>query len=150
MELMNVDLYTDGACSGNPGAGGWGFVLKCKTKEKQVSGFVNDTTNNKMELLAVINGIKAIKKPCNLTIYTDSAYVHNAFVQGWIESWQANGFKNSQKKEVANKELWLELIELLKTHNVTWVKVKGHADNFYNNICDKLDTDEIKKNKKIE
>lgn len=146
-DLLSVDLYTDGACSGNPGNGGWGCVLICKNKEKQLSGFEKNTTNNKMELLAVINGIKAIKKECNLTIYTDSAYVHNAFSQGWINTWILNGFKNSQKKPVANKEMWLELLDLLKGHNVTWVKVKGHADNFYNNICDKLATDEIKRNK---
>lgn len=152
MEFLDVDLYTDGACSGNPGAGGWGYVLLCKSKEKykEMSGFSENTTNNQMELTAVIEGVKAIKKPCNLTIYTDSAYVHNAFTQGWIENWIKNGFKNSQKKEVANKELWLELIDLLKTHNrITWVKVKGHADNYYNNLCDKLATDEIKMHKQI-
>lgn len=148
-ELLKVDLYTDGACSGNPGAGGWGYVLMCKTKEKRMSGFEENTTNNKMELTAVIEGIKAIKKSCNLTIYTDSAYVHNAFTQGWIENWQNNGFKNAQKKPVANKELWLELISLLEKHQVTWVKVKGHADNYYNNICDKLATDEIKMHSQI-
>lgn len=152
MEFLDVDLYTDGACSGNPGAGGWGYVLICKAKEKykEMSGFKENTTNNQMELTAVIEGVKAIKKPCNLTIYTDSAYVHNAFTQGWIENWLKNGFKNSQKKEVANKALWLKLIDLLKTHNsVTWVKVKGHADNYYNNLCDKLATDEIKMHKQI-
>lgn len=149
MDLMDVDLYTDGACSGNPGAGGWGFVLICKSKEKRMSGFEANTTNNRMELMAVIEGIKAIKKTCNLTIYTDSAYVHNAFTQGWIENWQKNGFKNAQKKPVANRELWLELLSLLENHNVKWIKVKGHTDNFYNNICDKLATDEIKKHKEV-
>ena len=148
--MLDVELYTDGACSGNPGPGGWGFVLKCKNKEKQVSGFKDNTTNNVMELTAVIEGIKAINKPCNLTIYSDSAYVCNAFIQNWIESWQNNGFKNAHKKEVANKELWLELIDLLKNHNFKFVKVKGHADNVYNNLCDKLATDEIKNNKKEE
>ena len=146
---MNVDLYTDGACSGNPGAGGWGFVLLCKTKEKdkKMSGYEENTTNNRMELMAVIEGIKAIKKTCNLTIYTDSAYVYNAFTQGWINNWLQNGFKNAQKKPVANKELWLELLSLIEKHNVKLVKVKGHSDNVYNNICDKLATDEIKKHK---
>jgi len=145
--LLDVDLFTDGACSGNPGAGGWGYVLKCKNKEKQASGFKQDTTNNQMELLAVIEGVKAINKPCNLTIYTDSAYVFNAFDQNWIGTWQNNGFKNSQKKEVANKELWLELINILQIHKYKFVKVKGHADNEYNNICDKLATTAIKNNK---
>lgn len=147
MELLNVDLYTDGACSGNPGMGGYGAILLCKNREKQISGYFENTTNNQMELTAVIEGVKAIKKPCNLTIYTDSAYVHNAFKEGWIDNWLQNGFKNSQKKEVANKDLWLTLLDLLKEHNVTWVKVKGHADNKYNNLCDKLATDEIKKHK---
>jgi len=146
-KLLDVELYTDGACSGNPGAGGWGCVLMCKNKEKLLSGFVENTTNNQMELTAVIEGIKAIKKECNLTIYTDSAYVHNAFTQGWVQNWLQNGFKNAQKKPVANKELWLELLSLLNRHNVTWVKVKGHADNKYNNLCDKLATDEIKQHK---
>lgn len=145
-ELLNVDLYTDGACSGNPGAGGWGFVLKCKSKEKQESGFEPNTTNNQMELMAVIKGVQAINKPCNLTIYTDSAYVHNAFAQHWIENWLANGFKTAKKQEVANKELWLELLEELKIHKYKFVKVKGHSDNFYNNVCDKLATTEIKNN----
>lgn len=145
--LLNVDLYTDGACSGNPGPGGWGFVLMCKSKEKRMSGYSESTTNNIMELTAVIEGVKAINKPCNLSIYSDSAYVCNAFNQNWIENWQKNGFKNSQKKEVANKELWLELINILEKHNYKFVKVKGHADNEYNNICDSLATGEIEKHK---
>ena len=144
--LLSVDLYTDGACSGNPGAGGWGYVLICKSKQKQESGFALETTNNRMELIAVLEGVKAINKPCSLTIYTDSAYVHNAFTEHWIENWQANGFKNSRKQEVANKDLWLELIEALKIHNYKFVKVKGHADNTYNNLCDKLATTAIKEN----
>lgn len=143
-KLLDVDLYTDGACSGNPGAGGWGCVLKCQSKEKQLCGFEQQTTNNRMELTAVIEGVMAIKKPCNLTIYTDSAYVFNAFTQNWIGNWQKNGFKNSQRKEVLNKDLWLKLIDVLKPHNVSWVKVKGHADNYYNNICDSLATTIIK------
>ena len=102
-ELLNVDLYTDGACSYNPGPGGWGYLLICesKNKEKYDSGYKEHTTNNEMELTAVIEGIKAIKKPCNLTIYTDSAYVSNAFLQDWISSWKNNGFRNSNKKEIA-------------------------------------------------
>ena len=103
MRLSYVDLYTDGACSNNPGAGGWGCVLICKNKQKRLSGYVEYTTNNKMELLAVIEGVKAIQKKCNLTIYTDSAYVYNAFEQGWITKWKKNGWKNADKKPVANK-----------------------------------------------
>lgn len=147
-KLLNVDLYTDGACSGNPGAGGWGYVLKCKNKEKQESGFVPNTTNNQMELTAVIEGVKAINKPCNLTIYTDSTYVHNAFSENWIDNWISNNFINSRKKEVANKELWIELLDALKIHNYKFVKVKGHSNNVYNNICDKLATTAIKDNLK--
>lgn len=145
--LLDVELYTDGACSGNPGPGGWGFVLKCKNKEKQVSGYSENTTNNIMELTAVIKGLEAINKPCNLTIYSDSAYVCNAFIQDWITSWQNNGFKTSKKTDVLNKDLWLRLLELLQVHNYKFIKVKGHADNTYNNICDKLATSEIKKHK---
>ena len=145
--LLDVELYTDGACSGNPGPGGWGFILKCKNKEKQVSGYSENTTNNIMELTAVIKGLEAINKPCNLTIYSDSAYVCNAFIQDWVTSWQNNGFKTSKKTDVLNKDLWLRLIELLQIHNYKFIKVKGHADNNYNNICDKLATSEIKKHK---
>lgn len=145
--LLNVELYTDGACSGNPGPGGWGYVLICKSKEKKDSGYSEKTTNNIMELTAVIKGLEAINKPCNLTVYSDSAYVCNAFIQDWISSWQNNGFKTSKKTDVLNKDLWLRLIELLQIHNFKFVKVKGHADNNYNNICDKLATSEIKKHK---
>ena len=145
--MKEVKLYTDGACSGNPGPGGWGFVLKCKNKERQDSGYSENTTNNIMELTAVIKGLEAINKPCNLTVYSDSAYVCNAFIQNWITSWQNNGFKTSKKTDVLNKDLWLRLIELLQIHNYKFVKVKGHADNNYNNICDKLATSEIKKHK---
>lgn len=147
--LLNVELYTDGACSYNPGPGGWGYYLLCKEKNKKKfkSGFKENTTNNQMELTAVIEGLKALKKPCNLTIYSDSAYVCNAFLQNWVDNWLVNNFKNSQKKEISNKDLWLELLDLLKQHNVSWVKVKGHADNEYNNKCDKLATDAIKNKK---
>lgn len=143
-KFLDVELYTDGACSNNPGAGGWGFVLKCKNKEKHVSGYEEYTTNNRMELLAVIMGVRAVNNPCNLTIYTDSAYVYNAFDQNWIGLWQNNGFKNSQRKPVANKDLWVELIDNLNLHNYKFVKVKGHSDDYYNNICDKLATTAIK------
>lgn len=145
--FLDVELYTDGACSGNPGDGGWGYVLRCKGKEKQSSGFCKDTTNNQMELTAVIEGVRAIKKPCNLTIYTDSTYVHDTFEKHWIDNWLKNGFKNARRQEVANKALWLELLELLKMHSYKFVKVKGHADNEYNNLCDKLATTAIKDNR---
>ena len=145
--MKNIILYTDGACSGNPGPGGWGVVLEYCSIQKQMSGFEDNTTNNRMELLAVIKGLNALKEPCNVEIFTDSAYVFNAFSQNWIENWQKNGWKNSTKKQVANIDLWQQLIDLTKTHNIHFNKVKGHADNELNNLCDKLATSEIAKNK---
>ena len=146
--MKTVEIYTDGACSGNPGAGGWGCVLMSGTLKKEFSGFEENTTNNRMELTAVIEALKKLKKPCKVNLYTDSAYVANAFLNDWIGSWKQNGWKGSDKKEVKNKDLWLILDELTTTHNVTFIKVKGHADNEYNNLCDKLATGEIAKNKK--
>lgn len=144
-KLFSVTIYTDGACSGNPGAGGWGAILMAGDKKKELSGFDSETTNNKMELTAVIEALKALKKPCNVELYSDSAYVVNAFIQGWLENWKANGWRGADKKPVKNIELWQELDELLKTHKVTFIKVKGHADNEFNNRCDALATGEIAK-----
>lgn len=138
--MKKVTLYTDGACSGNPGRGGWGAVLIFGKIEKQMSGEEEETTNNRMELTAVIEGLKALKEPCEVEIFSDSAYVVNAFNNNWIESWQKNNWKNAQKKPVANKELWVELIDLMNIHKVTFNKVKGHAGDKYNEICDSLAT----------
>ena len=143
--MKQVTIYTDGACSGNPGKGGWGCVLIYKDVQKEFSGYDENTTNNKMELYAVIFALQKLKEPCMVDIYTDSAYVSNAFLNDWITSWQNNGFRTANKKEVQNKDMWLKLIELCQTHKVTFHKVKGHADNELNNRCDKLATDEIKK-----
>ena len=143
--MKKITIYTDGACSGNPGKGGWGCVLIYNDYKKTFSGYDENTTNNKMELMAVIEALKKLKEPCEVDVYTDSAYVSNAFLNDWITNWQNNGFKTAGKKEVQNKDLWLELIELCNTHSVTFHKVKGHADNELNNLCDKLATDEIKK-----
>lgn len=140
-----VTIYTDGACSGNPGAGGWGAILMAGDKKKEFSGFDSETTNNKMELTAVIEALKALKKPCNVELYSDSAYVVNAFIQGWLENWKANGWRGSDKKPVKNIELWQELDSLLQVHDVKFIKVKGHADNEFNNRCDALATGEIAK-----
>lgn len=148
--MKEVELYTDGACSGNPGMGGYGIVLIYKGVQKEFSGFENETTNNRMELTAVIEGLRKLKESCKVTIYTDSAYVCNAFENGWIENWKANNWKTSNKKDVLNKDLWLNLIWELSKHEVKWVKVKGHSDNELNNLCDKLAVNEIKKNKIIE
>ena len=145
--MKEVILYTDGACSGNPGVGGYGAILMYKGKERVISGAEGMTTNNRMELMAVIKGLEALKEPCKVDIYSDSAYVVNAFLQDWITNWQNNGFKTSKGK-VLNIELWQKLIELCACHNVSWHKVKGHADNEYNNICDSIARKEIDNFKK--
>ncbi len=144
--MKDIILYTDGACSGNPGIGGYGYVLMYKDKIKEFSGAEPMTTNNRMELTAVIKGLNQIKEPCNVTIYTDSAYTMNAFDQGWIDKWQLSGWKTANNKPVKNDDLWQELLAAIARHNsIKWVKVKGHADNVYNNRCDKLATGEIEK-----
>lgn len=142
--MDKVIIYTDGACSGNPGPGGWGSILMMGENRKEISGGKKDTTNNVMELTAVIEALKLLKKPCKVDLYSDSAYVVNAFLQNWILGWIKNGWKNSSKEEVKNKELWQELFSLTKIHDVTFHKVKGHADNEYNNRCDELARNAIK------
>ena len=136
--MEEITIYTDGACSGNPGPGGWGAILMYKDNIKEISGGKKDTTNNIMELTAVIEALKLLKFPCKVNLYSDSAYVVNAFLQNWVINWQKNNWKTSDKKDVKNKELWKELIELCNIHNVKFIKVKGHADNTYNNRCDEL------------
>ena len=138
--MKEVTIYTDGACSGNPGKGGWGAVLIYGNIQRELSGFEEVTTNNKMELTACIEALKMLKKPCNVNLFSDSAYVVNAFNDDWISGWIKNNWRNSQKKEVANIELWKELIELTKFHSVVFNKVKGHAGDKYNEICDALAT----------
>ena len=136
--MEEVIIYTDGACSGNPGPGGWGTILMYKEKKKEISGGKKETTNNVMELTAVIEGLKLIKYPCEIEIYSDSAYVVNAFNNHWIEGWIKKNWINSSKEPVKNKELWQELYNLTKKHKVKFIKVKGHSDNKYNNRCDEL------------
>ena len=136
--MEKVIIYTDGACSGNPGPGGWGVVLMYKENKKEISGGKKDTTNNVMELTAVIEGLKLLKYPCEVDLYSDSAYVVNAFRQGWIYNWVKNSWKTAGKEPVKNQELWKELYSLTKTHKVNFIKVKGHSDNEYNNRCDEL------------
>ena len=143
--MKKVDIYTDGACSGNPGDGGYCAILLYGGNEKIVSGGQHETTNNRMELLAVIEGLKALKEQCIVDLYTDSAYVSNAFLQDWITNWQLNNWKTSNKKQVLNRELWEELIILTTKHNVKFIKVKGHADNEFNNKCDEIARAEILK-----
>lgn len=143
--MEKVIIYTDGACSGNPGPGGWGTILMYKDTKKEISGGEKDTTNNIMELTAVIEGLKKLKFPCEVEIYSDSAYVVNAFVQKWIYGWIKKNWRNSSGEEVKNKELWQELYNLTKIHEVKFIKVKGHSDNEYNNRCDELARGEIEK-----
>lgn len=141
--MKEVVLYTDGACSVNPGVGGWAYILEYKGKQKKGAGAEKDTTNNRMELMAVIQGLKALKEPCKVQLFSDSAYVINAFKNDWIVSWQLNNWKNSQKKPVLNKDLWEELIELASKHKIEFNKVKGHADNELNNLCDKMAVEQV-------
>ncbi len=136
--MKKVIIYTDGACSGNPGPGGWGTILMYEDNKKEISGGEKETTNNIMEITAVIEGLKLLKYPCEVEIYSDSAYVVNAFNQNWIANWKKNGWKNSKKEDVKNRELWEKLEELIKPHEVTFIKVKGHSDNEFNNRCDEL------------
>ena len=142
--IKSVDLYTDGACSGNPGIGGYCAILIYNGIEKVISGYEINTTNNKMELLAVIKGLQCLKEPCKVNLYSDSQYVIDAFNKSWLDSWLINGWKTSNKKEVKNVDLWKILFELTKIHSVNFIKVKGHADNEYNNRCDKIAVSEYK------
>lgn len=141
--MEEVIIYTDGACSGNPGPGGWGSILMYKENKKEISGGKKDTTNNVMELTAVIEALKLLKFKCKVSVYSDSAYVVNAFNQKWIYGWMKNGWKNASKEPVKNKELWEELYELTKEHEVTFIKVKGHSDNEFNNRCDEMAREEV-------
>lgn len=136
--MEKVIIYTDGACSGNPGPGGWGAVLIYKDNKKEISGGAKNTTNNIMELTAVVEALKMLKYPCEVDLYSDSAYIVNCFNQNWISTWIKNGWKNSKKEPVKNKEVWEELYNLTKKHKVTFNKVKGHSDNELNNRCDEL------------
>ncbi len=143
--MKKVSIYTDGACSGNPGAGGYCAILIYKGQEKIVTGGEENTTNNRMELTAVIKGIAALKEPCEVDLFSDSQYVVDAFIKGWIDSWQQKGWRTESKKEVKNVDLWEELLSVMKDHKVNFIKVKGHSDNEYNNRCDKLAVEYYKK-----
>lgn len=141
-----VEIYTDGACSGNPGRGGWCAILIYKGNEKVLSGGEPHTTNNRMELAAIIEGIKALKEPCKVKLYSDSSYAINPFINGWLYNWQANGWRTKDKEEVKNRDLWEALLAETARHEVTFIKVAGHADNENNNRCDKI-ASEIAKGK---
>ncbi|MBZ4668749.1 MAG: RnhA [Defluviitaleaceae bacterium] len=144
-----VEIYTDGACSGNPGPGGWAAVLLYKGIKKEISGFEENTTNNRIELKAAIKALKALKSPCKVNLYSDSSYLINAFTEGWIKKWQKNNWLKSDKTPVENRDLWKELLEVSKPHQINWIKIKGHSNNEYNNLCDKIATNEIKKFKTL-
>ena len=137
-EKKQVTLYTDGACSGNPGAGGWGAILIYGEHRREFSGGEPQTTNNRMELKAVIEGLMKLKFPCRVDVYSDSAYTVNGFLQGWVYGWEKMGWKKADKKPVLNEDLWKQLLALTREHEVTFHKVKGHADNPLNNRCDEL------------
>lgn len=137
-EKKKVVLYTDGACSGNPGLGGYAGILIYGEHRREYSAAEKDTTNNRMEVLAVIEGLKHLKYPCIVDVYSDSAYTVNAFLNGWIYAWKKSGWKKADNKPVSNVDLWEELYALTKTHEVTFHKVAGHADNELNNRCDEL------------
>lgn len=136
--MKTVTIYTDGACSGNPGPGGWAAILLYKGNEREISGFEPRTTNQRMELTAAIKGLKELKFACSVKLYSDSAYLINAFRQNWLGNWLVNGWQNSQKRPVENRDLWEELLHLSNIHQIEWIKVPGHRDNEYNNRCDLL------------
>jgi len=135
--MKKIRIYTDGACSGNPGPGGWGAILKYGNKEKELSGYEASTTNNRMELTSVLMALEALKEPCEIELFTDSQYVANAVNKGWLFSWAKKGWKK-KGGEVKNPDLWVKLLPFLEMHKITFTWVKGHADNEYNNRCDEL------------
>jgi len=143
--MRKVEIFTDGACAGNPGKGGWGAVLIYNGIEKEISGYEAQTTNNRMELTAVIMALKALKEPCEVTLTTDSKYVCDAINQKWVYSWQKNNWKKADKKPALNVDLWSELLPLLETHSVEFVWVKGHDGNKYNERCDEMAVNEYLK-----
>ncbi len=138
MANNKVTIYTDGACSGNPGPGGWGAVLVSDKHEKELSGGEENTTNNRMELTAVISALSALKRPCDVTVYTDSKYVVDAIEKGWAKKWQSNNWMRSNKDKALNPDLWQQLLDKLNIHNVSFIWVKGHAGHEFNERCDKL------------
>ena len=136
--MKQVEVYTDGACSGNPGPGGWGTILSARGVKKELSGGERSTTNNRMELTAVIRGLQALKRPCKVTVVTDSKYVADAVTLGWAKKWKAQGWMRNKKEKALNPDLWEELLTLLSIHEVTFSWVKGHAGHPENERCDEM------------
>jgi ribonuclease HI len=145
MSYKKIKIYTDGACSGNPGPGGWGAILSYNDAEKELAGGDVATTNNRMELTGVIEALSALTKPCDVELYSDSQYVVKAMNEGWVKKWQANGWMRNKKDPALNADLWKRVLELCNIHKVSFIWVKGHADNKYNNRCDEMAVAEIKK-----
>lgn len=143
--LPEVIVYTDGACSGNPGPGGWGAILIHGSKEKELSGGEAHSTNNRMEMMAVIEALKAMNKPCHVKIHSDSALIINAMTKGWIQNWQKKGWRKADKKPVENKDLWEAMLKAMGNHKVSWIKVKGHSGLELNERVDQLAVAESKK-----
>lgn len=140
-----VEIYTDGACSGNPGPGGWAAILMYNGKERIASGGQPQTTNNRMELTAAIQGLKLLNQRCAVNLYSDSAYLIDALTKGWLERWRLNSWRTTDKNDVKNRDLWEEIYAVSTQHKISWIKVKGHSDNEYNNRCDQLARSEIQK-----
>lgn len=145
--MKTVTLYTDGACSGNPGPGGWGAILSFRETEKELSGGEANTTNNRMELTAVIRGLQALKEPCTVELYSDSKYVIDALEKGWAKAWREKGWRKADKKPALNPDLWEILLDLAEKHTLHYHWVKGHADNPKNNRCDQMAVAESQKYK---
>jgi len=141
--MKQVTIFTDGACSYNPGPGGWACILIYGEHKKELSGYMPETTNNRMEIFAVIQGLRALKEPCSVSVYSDSAYVINAFKQGWIDRWQRSGWKTSTRKSVEDQDLWNQLLIVMQKHTLSWNKVAGHSDVELNERCDRLARSQI-------
>jgi ribonuclease HI len=138
MPKKHITIYTDGSCSGNPGPGGWAALLIYSGSERVITGAEKLTTNNRMELAAVVESLRVLKEPCNVRVFTDSAYIANAFNDNWIDAWIARGWRTASKKPVKNQDLWKDMLSLMEKHEVEFVKVKGHADDELNNRVDGL------------
>lgn len=145
--MKTVEIFTDGACSGNPGPGGWAAILKCNGGSKELSGSAKDTTNNRMELMGPIEGLSALKEICDTTIYSDSKYVVDAINLGWAHKWQSNNWRKADGKEAKNIDLWNKLLTLVNIHNPKFVWVKGHSGHPENERCDTLAVMQVNKNK---
>jgi len=148
--IKEVDLYTDGACSGNPGPGGYGVILKYGPHLREISGAYANTTNNRMELMAVIKGLESLKEPCRVTVYSDSKYIIDAITRGWVHKWRAKGWMRTAHERAKNVDLWEQVLALAQKHKISWVWVKGHANNEYNNRCDQLAVAAIKNDTRLE